>query len=576
MSSKKSTTKTDTQVSADVWKAATKEFDKCLESMICPITANILKDPVLAMDGHSYERVAIQDWFDRGNATSPISNEILSSPDLLPNYALRNCINEYVRRHIDRTLSSSSSSSDSAAPSSSLVAINLLRKEVDQLKKDSTSAKQAQEVEHTLFLNNQRDCAANKMIVSQYQTAWASLTKVVTDMKGSENDSTKLKNAFAQIQKLVSQTQISAASSSSAVTFTIPIILRQPSNTGSSLSSSSSVTSSSLSLSPSSSVDNKEAKCTSLPVTSASSVSASSSIASTSASVSSSSSSSSSAASVASSSSSTSASSSSIAFSPFSGSFTVTADQELAIPFWNPPSALTAPYAVKPGPLTPSITSSFTREALLHLGGEAQAGNPSAINNLACCYLYGFGGVKKDEKQAIDLFEKAGKLACFNAINNQACCLLYGVGGKPQEKAGVDLLQKASDRSCLMASVNLGVCYLKGVGVTSNDKKAYETFLAVSNKKFAPAQNALADCFDSGVGVFQNPKTAINLYTQAADAGFSLAQSNLAYCYRNGAGVTVDVHKALDLYEKAATQGYATAITNLNALKKKAAAKKKT
>ena len=40
------------------------------------------------MDGHTYERAAIEDWL-KYNLTSPKTNSVLDSKMLLPNYNLR-------------------------------------------------------------------------------------------------------------------------------------------------------------------------------------------------------------------------------------------------------------------------------------------------------------------------------------------------------------------------------------------------------------------------------------------------------------------------------------------------------
>ena len=41
---------------------------------ICPITQEIMRDPVIALDGHSYERTAITQWFGLGRIKSPLTN----------------------------------------------------------------------------------------------------------------------------------------------------------------------------------------------------------------------------------------------------------------------------------------------------------------------------------------------------------------------------------------------------------------------------------------------------------------------------------------------------------------------
>jgi hypothetical protein len=36
-----------------------------LDEIICPITLKIMTDPVIAADGHTYERSAISEWIER-------------------------------------------------------------------------------------------------------------------------------------------------------------------------------------------------------------------------------------------------------------------------------------------------------------------------------------------------------------------------------------------------------------------------------------------------------------------------------------------------------------------------------
>ena len=62
--------------------------------MECPITFNIMNDPVICMDGHTYERSSIEDWFRISNI-SPKTNMPLSDLTLIPNIALRNIIESF-------------------------------------------------------------------------------------------------------------------------------------------------------------------------------------------------------------------------------------------------------------------------------------------------------------------------------------------------------------------------------------------------------------------------------------------------------------------------------------------------
>ena len=69
------------------------------DGFICPITQDVMKDPVMLMDGHSYERKAIEDWLTRSNR-SPLTNEILSDRTvLLDNYALKSSIESFTKNN---------------------------------------------------------------------------------------------------------------------------------------------------------------------------------------------------------------------------------------------------------------------------------------------------------------------------------------------------------------------------------------------------------------------------------------------------------------------------------------------
>jgi len=54
----------------------------------------LMTDPVIAADGFSYERAAIQDWLDKGKRTSPKTGALLSHDQLLPNLSLRSLIQD--------------------------------------------------------------------------------------------------------------------------------------------------------------------------------------------------------------------------------------------------------------------------------------------------------------------------------------------------------------------------------------------------------------------------------------------------------------------------------------------------
>lgn len=64
-----------------------------LRNMLCPIGQSLLKDPVVAIDGYSYERMNIEAWFQIKH-TSPMTGEPVSDTRLFPNRGLRLIIQE--------------------------------------------------------------------------------------------------------------------------------------------------------------------------------------------------------------------------------------------------------------------------------------------------------------------------------------------------------------------------------------------------------------------------------------------------------------------------------------------------
>ena len=62
--------------------------------LMCPITHQVMIDPVVAKDGNTYEREAIQLWF-KNSQTSPVTSEYMDSQDLWPNHAMRSIIKEF-------------------------------------------------------------------------------------------------------------------------------------------------------------------------------------------------------------------------------------------------------------------------------------------------------------------------------------------------------------------------------------------------------------------------------------------------------------------------------------------------
>lgn len=55
----------------------------------CPLSLELMKDPVIVSSGQTYERVFIRQWIDLGVTVCPKTRQILSRTNLIPNYTVK-------------------------------------------------------------------------------------------------------------------------------------------------------------------------------------------------------------------------------------------------------------------------------------------------------------------------------------------------------------------------------------------------------------------------------------------------------------------------------------------------------
>lgn len=63
--------------------------DQVPDEYLCPISREIMREPVIAADGYTYERSAIENWLRAGRNTSPMTNAPLTTTQLTPNRSLK-------------------------------------------------------------------------------------------------------------------------------------------------------------------------------------------------------------------------------------------------------------------------------------------------------------------------------------------------------------------------------------------------------------------------------------------------------------------------------------------------------
>ncbi|XP_009777581.1 U-box domain-containing protein 13-like [Nicotiana sylvestris] len=61
----------------------------------CPISLELMRDPVIVSTGQTYERSCIEKWLEDGHSTCPKTQQALTSKALTPNYVLRSLIAQW-------------------------------------------------------------------------------------------------------------------------------------------------------------------------------------------------------------------------------------------------------------------------------------------------------------------------------------------------------------------------------------------------------------------------------------------------------------------------------------------------
>ena len=63
----------------------------------CAIWKAVMRDPVIAADGHTYEKAAMQQWLHQ-QQTSPTTGQALTHVRLVPNIVIRSVIQQQLLR----------------------------------------------------------------------------------------------------------------------------------------------------------------------------------------------------------------------------------------------------------------------------------------------------------------------------------------------------------------------------------------------------------------------------------------------------------------------------------------------
>eukprot|EP00252_Welwitschia_mirabilis_P022592 TRINITY_DN6153_c0_g1_i1.p1 TRINITY_DN6153_c0_g1~~TRINITY_DN6153_c0_g1_i1.p1 ORF type:complete len:661 (+),score=133.53 TRINITY_DN6153_c0_g1_i1:300-2282(+) len=161
------------------------------EDYRCPISLDLMTDPVIVATGQTYDRSSIQQWFDTGHRTCPKTQQVLSHLTLTPNYVLRSLIAQWCENHgIELPSQASSSQPDNCSCSfSSKSKINILVQKL--YSKQTDLQRQAAEEVRLLAKRN----ADNRLLLAE-AGAIPQLVKLLSskDAKTQEHAVTALLN----------------------------------------------------------------------------------------------------------------------------------------------------------------------------------------------------------------------------------------------------------------------------------------------------------------------------------------------------------------------------------------------
>uniref|UniRef100_A0A2N9I0H8 RING-type E3 ubiquitin transferase n=1 Tax=Fagus sylvatica TaxID=28930 RepID=A0A2N9I0H8_FAGSY len=69
----------------------------CPEEFRCPLSKELMRDPVMVATGQTYDRPFIQKWLIAGNRTCPLTQQVLSHTILTPNLLIQGMISQWCR-----------------------------------------------------------------------------------------------------------------------------------------------------------------------------------------------------------------------------------------------------------------------------------------------------------------------------------------------------------------------------------------------------------------------------------------------------------------------------------------------
>ncbi|ESW12693.1 hypothetical protein PHAVU_008G134400 [Phaseolus vulgaris] len=78
-------------------KLHNRNVSSCPDEFKCPLSKELMRDPVIVASGQTYDRSFIQKWLNAGNRTCPRTHQVLSHTVLTPNHLIREMVEQWLK-----------------------------------------------------------------------------------------------------------------------------------------------------------------------------------------------------------------------------------------------------------------------------------------------------------------------------------------------------------------------------------------------------------------------------------------------------------------------------------------------
>lgn len=174
-------------------------------------------------------------------------------------------------------------------------------------------------------------------------------------------------------------------------------------------------------------------------------------------------------------------------------------------------------------------------------------------------YLQG-NGIKKDVRQAFELFTKSHELGYPNATYMLGCCYHQGIGTFENKELAVQFFHKAEETGAVpYAAYYLGICYEE----RQQHQTAFNWFKKAVDVGYTEAHLKLGRYYETGLGGWKNESKAFQHYSDAAYHGYTEAEFHLGRCHYEGIGTAKNLNEALKYWRSAERKGHTEAIYRL-------------